>query len=122
LVRVAETLNRSLGGAPPRASAPGPGDGNRLDREPREPDPDTWYGLVWRIVRTAMESKENLIRMSILLILACAVLLLVAYVSGFRGPLRGRHAHIAVFDIEEPDALAWPHDRTAHQGHAVSPV
>lgn len=57
---------------------PGAGSGNQLDRELKEADPDTWYGLVWRIVRTAMESNANLIRVSILLILVCTALWLIA--------------------------------------------
>ena len=59
----------------------GIGNGDQLDRKPVESDPSTWYGLVWRIVRTAMESNANMIRVSILLMLACAVLLIIAHIG-----------------------------------------
>lgn len=58
-------------------SAPGvhdAGAGNQAGERPQEPDPDTWYGLVWRIVRIAMESNANLVRVSVLLVLLCGVL------------------------------------------------
>jgi hypothetical protein len=60
----------------------GAGSEKQLGRELNEPDPDTWYGLVWRIVRTAMESNANLIRVSILLVLVCAALWLIASIMG----------------------------------------
>jgi hypothetical protein len=53
---------------------PAGGSGNQASQNATESDPCTWYGLVWRIVRIAMESNANLIRVSILVILACAVL------------------------------------------------
>jgi hypothetical protein len=59
----------------------GTGNGDQLDRKLAESDPGTWYGLVWRIVRTAMESNANMIRVSILLMLTCAVLLLIAHIG-----------------------------------------
>lgn len=60
----------------------GPGSEKQLGWELNEPDPDTWYGLVWRIVRTAMDSNANLIRVCILLVLACAALWLIASIVG----------------------------------------
>ena len=43
-----------------------------------EDDPKTWYGLVWRIVRAAMESDAKLIRICVLLAL---VLVLIAVIG-----------------------------------------
>jgi hypothetical protein len=60
-------------------SAPGAGGGNQLDRDSAEGDPVTWYGLVWRIARAAMDSTAATVRVGILLILVCAVLLLAAH-------------------------------------------
>jgi hypothetical protein len=51
------------------------------DKNAVEGDPATWYGLVWRIVRTATESNANTIRASILLFFACVILLLIAHVG-----------------------------------------
>ena len=56
----------------------GAGSRKQLGGELKEPDPDTWYGLVWRIVRTAMESNANLMRVCILLVLVCVALWLIA--------------------------------------------
>ena len=55
--------------------------GNQTCMNAGEGDPCTWYGLVWRIVRIAMESNANLIRVSILVILACAVLWVLVGIS-----------------------------------------
>ena len=57
------------------------GNRDQLDWKPVESDPITCYGLVWRIVRTAMESNANMIRVSILLVLTCAALLLTAHIG-----------------------------------------
>jgi hypothetical protein len=80
--RDAEDIGQSVnlvGGEP---EALGSGSEKQLGGELNEPDPDTWYGLVWRIVRTAMESNANLIRVCILLVLVCAALWLVASIMG----------------------------------------
>lgn len=53
---------------------------NELQRSDDTPDPVTWYGLVWRIVRTAMESNANLIRVCILICLVGGALWLIASV------------------------------------------
>jgi hypothetical protein len=58
------------------------GSGKPVGRELNEPDPDTWYGLVWRIVRNAMESNANLIRVCVLLVLLCTALWLIASIMG----------------------------------------
>lgn len=63
-------------------SAPDPPEAGRGNPQVREPDPDTWYGLVWRIVRTAMESNASLIRVSILVVLLCVTLWLIARAGG----------------------------------------
>jgi hypothetical protein len=57
---------------------PAIGSGTQTDKNAGETDPVTWYGLVWRIVRIAMESNANLIRVSILVILVCTVLWVIA--------------------------------------------
>ena len=59
----------------------GNGNNDQLDRKSVESDPITWYGLVWRIGRTAMESNASMIRISIPLVFTCAILLLIAYVG-----------------------------------------
>jgi hypothetical protein len=61
--------------------APRAGNEYQLDGESKETDPDTWYGLVWRIVSTALESNTKLVRVSILLILVCVALWLIARVG-----------------------------------------
>jgi len=71
---MANELRRS--DSPP--DVPPIGGGNQTSTSTEETDPCTWYGLVWRIVRIAMESNANLIRVSILVILACAVLWVIA--------------------------------------------
>jgi hypothetical protein len=63
-------------------SAPDPPEAGHRNHQVGEPDPDTWYGLVWRIVRTAMESNAKLIRVSILVILLCVTLVLIARAGG----------------------------------------
>ena len=63
-------------------SDPDPPEAGRGNPLVRERDPDTWYGLVWRIVRTAMESNANLIRVSILLALLCVTLWLIVRAGG----------------------------------------
>jgi hypothetical protein len=59
-------------------SAPGAGTSNQLDTPAREQDPVTWVGLVWRIVRDAIESNEKLIRVCILICLVGAALWFIA--------------------------------------------
>jgi hypothetical protein len=54
---------------------------NELQKSDDTPDPVTWYGLVWRIVRTAIESNANLIRVCILICLAGGALWLIASVG-----------------------------------------
>jgi hypothetical protein len=44
-------------------------------------DPLTWYGLVWRIVRTALESDASLIRLCVLIVLVGSALWLIASVG-----------------------------------------
>jgi hypothetical protein len=61
-------------------SAPGSGAGKQLDKGTLERDPDTWVGLVWRIVRDAIESNAKLIRVCILICLVGAALWLIANV------------------------------------------
>lgn len=53
----------------------------RLAAGAEEEDPLTWYGLVWRIVRAALESNARLIRLCILILLAGAALWLIASVG-----------------------------------------
>jgi hypothetical protein len=48
------------------------------DPDTDERDPANWCGLVWRIVRTAIESNANLLRVSILILLVCGALWLIA--------------------------------------------
>ena len=59
---------------------PQAGDRNQPDNEASEHDPETWYGLVWRIVRIAIESNGNLVRTSVLIIVVGGALWLVASV------------------------------------------
>lgn len=56
--------------ARPDDADPGDGRGKNLARE-SEKDPETWYGLVWRIVQSGIESNAYLIRLSILIVLVC---------------------------------------------------
>lgn len=56
------------------------GTSKQLDKETREQDPHTWYGLVWRIVRDAIESNDKLIRVCILICILGAALWLIASV------------------------------------------
>jgi hypothetical protein len=58
----------------------GAGSGHQPDREPKENDPETWLGLIWRIVRTASQSNANLIRVSVLILIAGGVLWVIASV------------------------------------------
>lgn len=53
----------------------------QLARKADEEDPLSWYGLVWRIVRPAMESDASLARLCILIVLAGAALWLIASVG-----------------------------------------
>ena len=57
---------------------------NELQRSDDTPDPVTWYGLVWRIVRTAIESNANLIRVCVLICLVGGALWLIASVVRLR--------------------------------------
>jgi hypothetical protein len=60
------------------------GTGNQLDKETGEKDPETWYGLVWRIVRAALENDRNLIRVCALIFLVCVALWFIASVVKLR--------------------------------------
>ena len=60
--------------------APDARTGNKLDRDIREQDPQTWIGLVWRIVRDTIESNAKLIRVCILICLVGAALWFIASV------------------------------------------
>jgi hypothetical protein len=64
--------------------APGVTTESQLGKETGEKDPETWVGLVWRIVRTAIESNTNLIRVCILICLVGAALWLIASVVKLR--------------------------------------
>jgi hypothetical protein len=66
----------SASGAPASAARRGQSAG-----ETEERDPLTWSGLVWRVVRTAMESDANLIRLCILIILVGTALWFIASVG-----------------------------------------
>lgn len=57
-----------------------PGGSNQPDKGD-EKDPSTWYGLVWRIVKIAVDSNGNLMRLSILIVLVGAALWLIASVG-----------------------------------------
>ena len=59
---------------------PGARTGDQLDKETGEKDPETWVGLVWRIVRDALESDAKLVRVCILIFLVAAALWLIASV------------------------------------------
>jgi hypothetical protein len=61
-------------------STPDAGTDNQLDKQTREQDPETWIGLVWRIVRDAIESNAKLIRVCVLICLVGAALWLIASV------------------------------------------
>jgi hypothetical protein len=54
----------------------------QFDKHTGEKDPDTWVGLVWRIVRDAIESTAKLIRVCVLICLVGGALWLIASVVG----------------------------------------
>jgi hypothetical protein len=71
-------LQRSQGTSD--GNIPGVENEDQMDGKMNEKDPETWYGLVWRIVRTAIESNGNLIRVCILICLVGGALWLIAHV------------------------------------------
>jgi hypothetical protein len=59
---------------------PGAATGTQLNQRTEENDPQTWVGLVWRIVRDAIESNAKLIRVCVLICLVGGALWLIASV------------------------------------------
>ena len=57
------------------------GAGGQADKKAAEKDPETWHGLVWRIVRDAIDSDAKLIRACILICFVATALWLIASVG-----------------------------------------